>query len=535
MQSTDARKRILRILPFILAALFFIAVASVETALILNRNNGMFVYTLDDPYIHLALAENIMDGHYGVNMQEFSAPSSSIIWPFLLAPLSGSHWTPLALNFIFGLAVLFLVWRLLDENLVIRSIQIRTALITLFLGLFVLTSNLIGLMFTGMEHVLQVLLVTAIARELIRETQGKGVNGLLTALIVAAPLVRYENMAVSCAALLYLAMRRQWRFVLYSAIGIGITLGGFALFLLHAGHKIFPTSVVVKLGENQSGFSPAALINHLKYSLAGPPQGMLLVVGMLILLGVALLSVRPARNRALAAAGAAAIAAHLAVGGYGWYHRYEIYIWVFFLLILLHLLMPSLSSMFESDRKNRFFWKVAALVSVGSFLICSEYIWDLTTIPYASSNIYKQHYQMHRFAAEYYKKPVAVNDIGYVTYKNPNYVLDLWGLSSLTALNTRLEHQNDLQYTTELLRSRNVSLAMIYPRWFTAITEKWIKVGELVIDMDEQRKIGPAECSVSFFVIDEATLQETVALLRQFQKSLPRGAAFIFSAREQQD
>src|SRR3989442_3378698 len=62
----------------------------VELASILRLNEGRFTYTLDDPYIHLALAERIREGHYGINPGEPSAPSSSILWPFLLAPVAGS-------------------------------------------------------------------------------------------------------------------------------------------------------------------------------------------------------------------------------------------------------------------------------------------------------------------------------------------------------------------------------------------------------------------------------------------------------------
>jgi len=47
---------------------------------ILVLNKGTFTYTLDDPYIHLAVAEQIASGHYGINSTEFSAPCSSAIW-----------------------------------------------------------------------------------------------------------------------------------------------------------------------------------------------------------------------------------------------------------------------------------------------------------------------------------------------------------------------------------------------------------------------------------------------------------------------
>lgn len=50
------------------------------------------MYTLDDPYIHLSLAENLLRGHYGVNLDEVASPSSSILYPFLLACALGEAW-----------------------------------------------------------------------------------------------------------------------------------------------------------------------------------------------------------------------------------------------------------------------------------------------------------------------------------------------------------------------------------------------------------------------------------------------------------
>lgn len=69
-----------------LATLF--SLCGLVLAAILFLNDGQFTYTGDDPYIHLALAENIARGHYGVNLAEYSAPSSSVLWPVLLAPFA---------------------------------------------------------------------------------------------------------------------------------------------------------------------------------------------------------------------------------------------------------------------------------------------------------------------------------------------------------------------------------------------------------------------------------------------------------------
>src|SRR5262245_18537055 len=67
-------------------AFTLLTVFGAELGAILVLNEGHLVYNLDDPYIHLALAENIARGQYGVNLEEVSAPSSSILWPLLLVP-----------------------------------------------------------------------------------------------------------------------------------------------------------------------------------------------------------------------------------------------------------------------------------------------------------------------------------------------------------------------------------------------------------------------------------------------------------------
>src|ERR1700742_688744 len=64
-----------------------IVFAALVIASVFAENSGHFSFSLDDPYIHLRLAENIVHGTYGINPGEYSAPSSSILWPFLLAPL----------------------------------------------------------------------------------------------------------------------------------------------------------------------------------------------------------------------------------------------------------------------------------------------------------------------------------------------------------------------------------------------------------------------------------------------------------------
>jgi hypothetical protein len=68
---------------------------------ILKLNNGTFIYSMDDPYIALALSDQISHGNYGINAGQHAAPASSILFPFLLAAAAGTSlhpYLPLLIN-----------------------------------------------------------------------------------------------------------------------------------------------------------------------------------------------------------------------------------------------------------------------------------------------------------------------------------------------------------------------------------------------------------------------------------------------------
>ena len=80
--------------------LILFIISTIEFSGILILNYGKFVFTLDDPYIHLSLAEQIFNGEYGINPNHKSAPSSSILWPFILAPFAGLEIAPYIILFL---------------------------------------------------------------------------------------------------------------------------------------------------------------------------------------------------------------------------------------------------------------------------------------------------------------------------------------------------------------------------------------------------------------------------------------------------
>ena len=501
------------------------AIILVEYAAVMAMNQGFFVYTLDDPYIHLALAQHILLGHYGVNLVEFSAPSSSVIWPFLLAPFSALETFPLWFNAVCASATLFFFYRIIDESFVIAQRLTRGVVITAFLVLFLGATNLIGLIFTGMEHSLQVLMVAIIAYGLVIEIKNKKVEPWLLVTMVLAPLVRYENLAVTLAAGLFLVCRRHGKAGGLAVLAACLLLTTFSFYLASLGLGIFPTSVLIKSSIVANGSSLSTVMDNLTRSL-GNSRGKWIAMASAALAAAAFLMARKDGSRALATSAALAGFLHLVAGGYGWDNRYEIYIWVFLLLVGILLAGTPISRWINGGTGT--VWKVASVIAAaGWFVYLSSfpYLDGLSTIPTAANNIYEQQYQMHRFTVEFYQKPVAVNDLGYVSYKNNQYVLDLWGLASVEAQQLRAR-DGDAQWMDRLAEEKNVELAMIYDGWFRRLPQNWIKVGELHLG---KKRVTPAESTVAFYAMNENSKQEIIRGLQDFVTTLPKGVVFTFA------
>lgn len=494
------------------------------TVAILFLNSGHFTYTLDDPYIHLAMSENILSGHYGVNLNEFSAPSSSILWPLLLAPFSHmffAEWMPFLINILSALATVYYFSKVLDRSILVEDAKIKTILSAIYIILFILVTNLIGLIFTGMEHSLQVLLVVMITWGLISEIETEKVGVWLAIAIVSAPLIRYENLAISAAALLYLFLRRHYKLsVLLGGILI-LSMGSFSIFLSNLGLELFPTSVIAKSSVVAGNVNPLRVfINNIDSG-----RGILLVIGMLFLMSYALLSNKNKAERLFSGCISMAICLHLFVGRIGWYNRYEIYIWTFEILAIIYLSKGMLANIIKENCRGNCVLKLIILSNACAFLICASYILDLKTIPIASNNIYQQQYQIHRFVVDYYKKPVAVNDLGYVSFRNENYILDLWGLGSLEALKWRRGRGNS-EWMNKMSKDKNVRLAIIYDNWFNKVPENWKKMGTLHLG---RRRITAGQDEASFYALDDNTYKQATGLLLKFQETLPRGVKFRLS------
>ena len=491
--------------------------AAIASAAVLDLNSGHFTYNLDDAYIHLALAEQIQAGHYGINAAEPSAPSSSILWPFLLAPFAATRFAaliPFLINLLVAAACVVVFHGILDRSLIPVLRGSRGPVACVVLILLVIGTNVIGLIFTGMEHGLQVLLGAVVLLGMIREVEDRRVPAWLPVAIAAGPLVRYESLAISAGAVSFLALRGHRRAALSTGVATVLPLVAFSLFLASLGLGLLPASVLMKAPTLGGGVD--SMLGGLAQNLRAP-------AGIVFALGVALfgwLALRPSGasgERLLAGVLALALGLHLLAGRCGWHWRYEAYLMAFASLGMLHLFRDSVAR-FIHERPAA----VVALVGLlGCFAIGGRHMTALATLPRVSNNIYAQHYQMHRFAVDDYRAPAAVNDVGYVSFQNENYVLDLWGLGSPEA---RLRaRETDPRWMNEVAARHGVELAMVHKDWFEALPPNWREIGELRLT---RGWIEPALETVCFYALNDSAYAKGRAAADAFRKALPAGVVF---------
>jgi hypothetical protein len=281
------------------------------------------------------------------------------------------------------------------------------------------------------------------------------------------------------------------------------------------GLPLLPSSVLLKsriagdVYERTSAFG--SVLHHLITNLLNPYGSRLTMLGLAIACGAWLLR---ADRKALTicAAVLAAIGAHLAFGENDWFHRYEVYAIALGALGLVYVATQARPLL------NAAQWTAARTTIVLLTAYASTpYVMAALKTPLASRNIYEQQYQMSLFAQQLYNRPVAVNDLGLVAYKNPNFVLDLWGLGSEKVRKAKLAGQYGPDEIAALAEEYHVGLVMIYDSWFLqGLPASWKKVAILHTD-----QVTAALGDVAFYTTPAADAGEIVKALTAFKTLLP--------------
>ena len=128
---------------------------------------------------------------------------------------------------------------------------------------------------------------------------------------------------------------------------------------------------------------------------------------------------------------------------------------------------------------SRWIWMPAGLLVVVILMFgAARFRGVLTGVPFAGQSIHAQQYQMHRFIEEELGLPVAVNDLGHVSYDSSHEVLDLMGLADEQVRQLRSSEESG--WLSPLLAERGVDVALVYSEWFDGeIPSDWTLVGRM--------------------------------------------------------
>lgn len=512
------------------AALLLLAVLVTALGFVsVRRNQGHLIYVFDDAYIHMAMAKNFAGhGVWGVTADEFTSSSSSPLWTLILSAtyrvFGVGERAPLVLN------LLTAALALASAHLFLSRQSERFGIVMTGLVLLILAVPLPSLVLTGMEHALHVCLAVlflSLATQLLAGERAHARQE--AALLAVAPLlgaIRYEGLFLIGVVCLLLLVRRRFRACLLAGLLGATPMLAYGAISLRHGWSFLPNSLLLKP-------------THLRFDSLDPVLEMLgkaavrrlwhshpfLGLFLASLLVAVLLSRREKPVARVVAwwsnlAFLGALLLHLQFVGIGWTFRHEGYLVALGILAIAGGVGELMKPPPGSQPKRAFPALLAVLIALALFSPqARRTIPVLWKTPRASSNIYRQQYQMGRFVRRFYQgQAIAVNDIGAIAFLADVHLLDLAGLASREVAALQLEKALDTGHVQALTAARHTAIAIVYEDWFAAISrEAWFKAGAWKIPDN----IICAEDTVSFWAVDPTRRAELIENLRAFASELP--------------
>ena len=509
----------------------------------LIENGGVFSYTIDDGYIHLAIARHIQEGLYGINTGEFSAAASSILFPFLLAlvpsKIPGWEFLPLLINVLSMVIAVKLFVRVLgiDGRLGVAPMMLLALTLTIAL-------NIATLVMSGMEHALQVALTVMGISGLIQLEKTGHLSKITVAALILGPLVRYENLAITLPACGYLALLGRRRASLGVLATVVFVLVAFSTILVSHGLEVLPTSILSRTIDARVAF----LLSHdfRRVSAAMFAQTVSHVAHMGILSGLVLNLISNLANiqswillsltaplvvklvkshdpieRRLAGLAVTAVTAHMIGGTFDgswiWLVGYEMYVFAAVLLILAAVYGEWFRRVIFINT-SPVSWVRPSMLLIVTALVFYRYTYALLGVPLSTNFHYELETQVARFDRDYWKSPIGVEPLGTANWVN-TYVLDYGGLSSWDVHKARTENPPDPLWMETVARQHNVALVVIYeipivpPSWHTVARLRWTS--------DLGNKLAGRTLEINFYATDSKFVPRIRAALEHFSATLP--------------
>jgi len=498
---------------------------------VLDDTGGVFVYPIDDTYIHLAVAKNLVNHHiWGVSGHEFASASSSVLYPIILSGIfviTGVQTiVPFVVNVLAALVFMYVLKKWMNR----QELGLTEQLIVM-VGAILLTP-LPTIVLVGMEHTLHLLFfflfLTSFAEAVANRVRLPWLTYLWATMLIAT---RFEGLpAVALACLLLLVQRKWMEAVKLVFLGLlPVVIFG----VISAAHNGFflPNAVVLKpqLPPLNAGAWSAYFSNQLIPRLFKTTfYSTLAIQRLLIIIPVVfLVFLQRFREKSefyyLLALLMGVSFVHVAVAVFSAHLRYEAYLAGTAIPILLTILVKFRPrDIKDSFSRYRLAVVVLGLFLLGPFLTRS---WTaFSNIGLGSVWIHDQQYQMGQFVHEYYdNEGVTFNDIGAVSYYSEGKKLDILGLGNNEVAHWRHD-RSDLYLRTSsfndsLAKLKNIRVGVIYEPTLKAYTEHWKKVASWEIPFDNPI---PFYDSVSWYAVDTAEAANLSRNLKKYQARMPK-------------
>jgi len=521
----------------------FLAVLVAVIAVGLRTTEGSFTYALDDAYIHLSMARNLVDhGVYGPTRFAYESASSSPLWTLGLAAVAAV--VPGALLCIPGvvaglgaLGILAVFAHCQDYVQVRRG---RPGLVVAALLLPVLLF-LPGLVVGGMEAtvwILVVLLICVLFQAHHRRGLGPRQVGLLLGLCAIAPMLRFEALFVAAGCLASTALvpplrdrrlpvvsARPLSPLVLSALMALVVLGGVAAYAaINVAHGQYPLPNSV-MAKSDAGGSLTTLLarvpgkfqnNFLDDGLLAP----LLVFGVYLLVQV---TRRRSEDGPMVVAFVVITLLHLCLADTGSFLRYQAYLVAIGLLVLLR---EADSIRTRTNLRGR--WQLmGGVVVLTAFAFGLPRFYLTLMAPTAMANIYQQQGQVAAFfATAYPDATVADDDIGLVSYLHRGPLFDLRALGTFEVLRAIKRGQYNRRFIEQAARADGVRVIALHERVVgPLVPPSWIRVAELT---EPSTNVVMISSTAILYAPDDADAEVLRARLRAFEPRLPVGDRLHF-------
>lgn len=502
-----------------------ILITAIGIWFIVRQGEGMFVYSLDDAYIHLAIGKNIAShGIWGVTPHEHSFASSSPLWSVLLSItyfITGSFYLyiPLILNLISCLGILSLVSVITRATNTSERISLITRIsIILCLPFFPL---IVG----GMENMLFsffVLLFTYIV--FIKKDSSFLFLGIVSVFMVST---RYEGTFVIASATLLLLFDKKWKHCFVIVLSGILPILLFGIYFISLGGDFFPNSVLIKGNIEGGAYGIIKMTLYNMKSLLMDLSPIPFIYTLLSFITIFMwLRYRNTLSFRLFFLAFATFSLHLLLAQIGWMFRYEAY--------LLVISTTAIAVSFKEIRTIcstymtipvRF---ISAIILAFSLFGLGNRVYEGHSLPVQfSSEIFLQQIQVANFVKKYFpNNAIALNDIGAVCYFTNIHCTDVYGLATTDIARAKRKRTYTPSMMEDICNKRNTEIAIVYPQWLRSgfmfgtnvkgdMPKQWKKAGALILGYKDY-VIGSD--TVNFYAV-KPSYYDTLRIALQNNKS----------------